>query len=201
MNRGGDEEDRTPDLRIANATLSQLSYVPFGTARQVMAQTLVPNIQLPMLLLLGSQLALALFDFCSDCGYTLCIGNRPLGSGLVDHMDHSSRKILDTQVRFAAFGGHAANAHVGVGGEHKLPFAYQWPPGFGVACSWGTRHSRTVTGHTGISVGCLTVGKARQRYGKTCGKNDGATNGRPAEDGWQHGSRVARVNAHGTARV
>jgi hypothetical protein len=28
---GGDEEDRTPDLRIANATLSQLSYVPtFG---------------------------------------------------------------------------------------------------------------------------------------------------------------------------
>ena len=28
---GGDEEDRTPDLRIANATLSQLSYVPFIT--------------------------------------------------------------------------------------------------------------------------------------------------------------------------
>jgi hypothetical protein len=28
--RGGDEEDRTPDLRIANATLSQLSYVPDG---------------------------------------------------------------------------------------------------------------------------------------------------------------------------
>lgn len=27
-NPGGDEEDRTPDLRIANATLSQLSYVP-----------------------------------------------------------------------------------------------------------------------------------------------------------------------------
>ena len=25
---GGPEEDRTPDLRIANATLSQLSYVP-----------------------------------------------------------------------------------------------------------------------------------------------------------------------------
>ncbi len=25
---GGDEEDRTPDLRIANATLSQLSYAP-----------------------------------------------------------------------------------------------------------------------------------------------------------------------------
>ena len=25
---GGEEEDRTPDLRIANATLSQLSYVP-----------------------------------------------------------------------------------------------------------------------------------------------------------------------------
>ena len=28
---GGDEEDRTPDLRIANATLSQLSYVPTVT--------------------------------------------------------------------------------------------------------------------------------------------------------------------------
>src|SRR6185369_713168 len=28
MVAGGDEEDRTPDLRIANATLSQLSYVP-----------------------------------------------------------------------------------------------------------------------------------------------------------------------------
>ena len=27
---GGDEEDRTPDLRIANATLSQLSYAPSG---------------------------------------------------------------------------------------------------------------------------------------------------------------------------
>src|SRR5262249_11333547 len=27
---GGDEEDRTPDLRIANAALSQLSYVPRG---------------------------------------------------------------------------------------------------------------------------------------------------------------------------
>ena len=25
---GGDEGDRTPDLRIANATLSQLSYIP-----------------------------------------------------------------------------------------------------------------------------------------------------------------------------
>lgn len=25
---GGDEEDRTPDLRIANASLSQLSYTP-----------------------------------------------------------------------------------------------------------------------------------------------------------------------------
>ena len=29
---GGDEEDRTPDLRIANATLSQLSYVPIYCA-------------------------------------------------------------------------------------------------------------------------------------------------------------------------
>ncbi len=27
---GGAEEDRTPDLRIANATLSQLSYRPMG---------------------------------------------------------------------------------------------------------------------------------------------------------------------------
>ena len=27
---GGDDEDRTHDLRIANATLSQLSYVPTG---------------------------------------------------------------------------------------------------------------------------------------------------------------------------
>ena len=29
---GGVEEDRTPDLRIANATLSQLSYHPTGRA-------------------------------------------------------------------------------------------------------------------------------------------------------------------------
>ena len=47
LNGGGDEEDRTPDLRIANATLSQLSYAPtrvrslagrrkpFGSALQV----------------------------------------------------------------------------------------------------------------------------------------------------------------------
>ena len=28
---GGAEEDRTPDLRIANATLSQLSYGPTDT--------------------------------------------------------------------------------------------------------------------------------------------------------------------------
>ena len=28
MEAGGVEEDRTPDLRIANATLSQLSYNP-----------------------------------------------------------------------------------------------------------------------------------------------------------------------------
>ena len=32
FNSGGDEEDRTPDLRIANATLSQLSYVPMYRA-------------------------------------------------------------------------------------------------------------------------------------------------------------------------
>jgi hypothetical protein len=30
---GGDEGDRTLDLRIANATLSQLSYVPTARAR------------------------------------------------------------------------------------------------------------------------------------------------------------------------
>ncbi len=28
LKSGGDEEDRTPDLRIANAGLSQLSYIP-----------------------------------------------------------------------------------------------------------------------------------------------------------------------------
>ena len=28
LKSGGDEEDRTPDLRIANAALSQLSYIP-----------------------------------------------------------------------------------------------------------------------------------------------------------------------------
>ncbi len=33
MVNGGDEEDRTPDLRIANATLSQLSYIPIHGAR------------------------------------------------------------------------------------------------------------------------------------------------------------------------
>ena len=33
MNFGGDEEDRTPDLRIANATLSQLSYAPTDAAK------------------------------------------------------------------------------------------------------------------------------------------------------------------------
>ena len=30
---GGDEEDRTPDLRIANATLSQLSYAPTNVTK------------------------------------------------------------------------------------------------------------------------------------------------------------------------
>src|SRR4051794_40747287 len=33
---GGEEEDRTPDLRIANATLSQLSYPP--TIETILAQ-------------------------------------------------------------------------------------------------------------------------------------------------------------------
>ena len=32
MRGGGEEEDRTPDLRIANATLSQLSYFPMETS-------------------------------------------------------------------------------------------------------------------------------------------------------------------------
>ena len=30
MGDGGEDEDRTHDLRIANAALSQLSYVPMG---------------------------------------------------------------------------------------------------------------------------------------------------------------------------
>ena len=33
MHFGGDEEDRTPDLRIANATLSQLSYAPTNVGK------------------------------------------------------------------------------------------------------------------------------------------------------------------------
>ena len=32
---GGDEEDRTPDLCIANAALSQLSYTPKYTIKQI----------------------------------------------------------------------------------------------------------------------------------------------------------------------
>ena len=32
LSDGGEEEDRTPDLRIANATLSQLSYPPTAAA-------------------------------------------------------------------------------------------------------------------------------------------------------------------------
>ena len=32
LKSGGDEEDRTPDLRIANAALSQLSYPPIYSA-------------------------------------------------------------------------------------------------------------------------------------------------------------------------
>ncbi|CAM2147702.1 hypothetical protein PT2222_10262 [Paraburkholderia tropica] len=41
---GGEEEDRTPDLRIANATLSQLSYPP--TTKMILAQLnlLVPSV-------------------------------------------------------------------------------------------------------------------------------------------------------------
>jgi hypothetical protein len=33
MISGGAEEDRTPDLRIANATLSQLSYGPISRSK------------------------------------------------------------------------------------------------------------------------------------------------------------------------
>ena len=33
---GGEEEDRTPDLRIANATLSQLSYPPTGAGQEAL---------------------------------------------------------------------------------------------------------------------------------------------------------------------
>ena len=40
VNFGGDEEDRTPDLRIANATLSQLSYVP--DKQSILAKHLPP---------------------------------------------------------------------------------------------------------------------------------------------------------------
>ena len=40
MRGGGDEEDRTPDLRIANATLSQLSYVP--TMAVILAHQVMP---------------------------------------------------------------------------------------------------------------------------------------------------------------
>ena len=40
---GGDEEDRTPDLRIANATLSQLSYVPIFSLRFQFIPPLLTN--------------------------------------------------------------------------------------------------------------------------------------------------------------
>src|SRR3954453_19182654 len=42
---GGEEEDRTPDLRIANATLSQLSYPP--TAIAILAGFFWPLFTLP----------------------------------------------------------------------------------------------------------------------------------------------------------
>ncbi len=35
---GGEEEDRTPDLRIANATLSQLSYPPEPDSNSIIAR-------------------------------------------------------------------------------------------------------------------------------------------------------------------
>ena len=40
---GGAEEDRTPDLRIANATLSQLSYGPFGRPDSTLAPGQAPD--------------------------------------------------------------------------------------------------------------------------------------------------------------
>ena len=40
LKSGGDEEDRTPDLRIANATLSQLSYVPVNPLPKIFANIL-----------------------------------------------------------------------------------------------------------------------------------------------------------------
>ena len=43
IRRGGEEEDRTPDLRIANATLSQLSYPP--TTRRSLAKPAAPPIR------------------------------------------------------------------------------------------------------------------------------------------------------------
>ena len=43
---GGDEEDRTLDLRIANATLSQLSYIPelqkYSSANRMSASNTTP---------------------------------------------------------------------------------------------------------------------------------------------------------------
>ena len=51
MHFGGDEEDRTPDLRIANATLSQLSYAP-----RVHGHRLKPQ--------LARSLASPFFDIC-----------------------------------------------------------------------------------------------------------------------------------------
>src|SRR5262245_52129355 len=47
---GGDEEDRTPDLRIANATLSQLSYVPtpIETSANSLANHLPPCVPSPL---------------------------------------------------------------------------------------------------------------------------------------------------------
>ena len=45
---GGDEEDRTPDLGIANAALSQLSYVP-TINRMIPPLWSIPNRQLRQL--------------------------------------------------------------------------------------------------------------------------------------------------------
>src|SRR6201986_4942195 len=42
---GGEEEDRTPDLRIANATLSQLSYPPDVQTILAQAFSVLPSLQ------------------------------------------------------------------------------------------------------------------------------------------------------------
>jgi hypothetical protein len=44
---GGEEEDRTPDLRIANATLSQLSYPPNDQTILAQGFSVLPSHPMP----------------------------------------------------------------------------------------------------------------------------------------------------------